>query len=170
MHQELRWKSAKQMKISKVELQTWRRESWHFTICSCFPGICVSTSTFSLLNTKGRIMPCSRLINSSFLVALPSIIWFIGFENQYENSFRSWNMCGMRKCSNDHNSIRLFWKKERDGSRSSTTTKSIRRSTTETTYLQRSARQKEPPLGVKVNKRLPSLTLKIFYIVSFIKN
>lgn len=37
------------------------------------------------------------------------MILFMGFENQYENSFRDRNICGMRKCMSDHNSIKLFF-------------------------------------------------------------
>ena len=64
---------------------------------------------FSLLSTNGRIIPCNLVIKSLFLFAVPSIMLLMGLLNQYENSFLDRNTWGIKKCSNDHNSIKLFW-------------------------------------------------------------
>eukprot|EP00955_Chlamydomonas_euryale_P028906 304805-Chlamydomonas_euryale.AAC.1 len=38
----------------------WRLDSRQRTMCSCFDGICFSTSALVRRNKKGRSTPCSR--------------------------------------------------------------------------------------------------------------
>lgn len=54
------------------------------------------------------MIPCNRLTTSEFLSELPSMILFIGLENQYENSFLERKMYGIKKCNRDQSSIKLF--------------------------------------------------------------
>jgi hypothetical protein len=134
-------------------------------VCSYFPGSWVSTSFFRRRSTKGRIMPCNRAIISSFWLAVPSIMLFMGLENQKENSFRDLKIYGIRKWRRDHSSIKLFCKRTQRldfGTRYCCIRFSM-------PYLQGRSRQKQPPLRVKVNKSLPALALEVFDILGFIQ-
>lgn len=102
---------------------------------------------------------------------MPAIILFIGFANQYENSFLERKMYGIRKCSNDHSSIKLFC----NGVLQTWTRKSGYElhgfAVADIFLLHESVPgQQQPSLSVKTDERLPSLTLKILDVLSFIEH
>ena len=108
----------------------WRFDILHITRCSNLPGNCFSTSAFSRRNKKGLMIECNRPIKSPLIDRLPSTILLNGLLNQYENScnnavsinivkyntttnksmhtFLDRKICGIKKCINDHSSIKLF--------------------------------------------------------------
>lgn len=67
--------------------------------------------TLQYLNNKEENLTlCKRRTKFSLYSWLPSIMPVKGLENHSLNSECDWNTLGMRKCINDHSSIKEFWR------------------------------------------------------------
>ena len=85
-----------------------RFASGHGTTTSILSLRLFSTSFLSRRSRKGRRILCSRSMTSWLTVSVPSIMPVTGLLNQSLNSLWLSKMCGIRKCSSDQSSIRLF--------------------------------------------------------------
>jgi len=85
-----------------------RLERGHGTTCSILSLSDFSTSFLRRRSKKGRRILCSRSMTSWLTVSVPSIMPVTGLENQSLNSLCDSKICGMRKCSSDQSSMRLF--------------------------------------------------------------
>lgn len=65
-----------------------------------------------IINIKANYVQtlCRRRMIFSLYSLFPSIIPVTGLLNHSLNSLCDWNTFGIKKCINDHNSIKLFWR------------------------------------------------------------